>query len=410
MKKFTSIALSFSLVATSSLEAGIKEWSLSHYESMKKEAILYIEKKELHPITFDFLYPIPFYKTGVFKWGAIIVVSVAVGVATIYTGGAASVPGATLIGGMLGSTWTAGLATLGGGTLASGGFGMAGGALVIATTTDVMIAGLGSFAIAENKIKGRDYSTLKIPLPKYERGSDGVVECFHEIEELQEKLQDSEIDVLEYEKTVYKKYKEALSKVDIDSNPYDTINGAILAYNLGQFELAQYYHDKAFRIFPSHSSFLYYQQALLDLVDNKIANAMANLDRAIVQEPEALTPYLLKAQLAMDNNQMRVALETVEDGLKNYDDENFQLNYLAGRILYSERNYSEAIEYFEEALANTTINEIEAECKVLIAKCYKNMGEYEKATSWYEDALSEVDDDTPTMKQYEKHIQGLYNE
>ncbi len=416
MKKTISLSLVTALVlSTSTVNAGMGDWIAEKY-SDAKEAISDVtdsvsnkmNKEELEPATFDLLYPTPFYKTGVFKWTAVVAVSVVVGIATVYTGGAASVPGATLIGSLLGSTWTAGLATLGGGTLASGGFGMAGGALVIATTTDVMIAGLGSFAIPKNNINGRDYSTLKIPLPKYEKGSTTVIKTFEEIENLKDELQDGKISLSEYEREIYNKYIYALENVSTYSEPYDSINGAILAYNLGKFEKSQKYLDEAYRKFPNHSSFIYYQQALLDLVDNKTVSAMNNLDRAISQEPDTLTPYLLKAQLAMDNNQMRIAIETVEDGLKNYDDDNFQLNYLGGRIAYQEGNYKKAIEYFEEALSNTRVNEIEAECKILIAKSYRKSYDSSNADKWYKDALSEIDDDTPEGRQYINHLIEIY--
>jgi tetratricopeptide (TPR) repeat protein len=267
-----------------------------------------------------------------------------------------------------------------------------------------MIAGLGSFAIPQNNIKGKDYSTLKIPLPRYEKGSKEVIKAFEEIDDIKEELENGKISLSVYESRMHDKYLYALRQINPSSEPYDLINGAILAYNLGQFEQSQRYLDSAYSNFPNHSSFIYYQQALLDLVDNKITSAMNNLDRAISQEPDELTPYLLKVQLAMDNNQMRVALETVEDGLKNYDDDNFQLNYLGGRITYQEGDYQKAIEYFKEGLSNTTVNEIEAECKILIAKSYSKSFDSSNADKWYKDALSEIDDDTPEGRKYIDHL------
>jgi len=410
MKKTISLSLVTALVlSTSTVNAGIGDWIAEKYSDAKEAISDKMNKEELEPVTFDLLYPTPFYKTGVFKWTAVVAVSVVVGIATVYTGGAASVPGATLIGSLLGSTWTAGLAALGGGTLASGGLGMAGGALVIATTTDVAIAGLTSFAIPKNNIKGKDYSTLKIPLPTNGKGSKIVIRTFEEIDELKDKLEDGDISISEYERLIYNKYVYALENVHEYASPYDLINGAILAYNLGKFDESKRYLERAYRVFPGHSSFVYYQRALLNLVDNKIDSAMNNLDKAISQEPGALTPYLLKVQLALDNGQIRVAKEAVEDGLKNYDDDNFQLNYLGGTIAYREDNYKKAIDYYEEALSNTTINEIEAECKMLIAKSYKNLYDSKKADKWYKDALSEIDDDNEKGRKYINHLIEIYN-
>ena len=134
-------------------------------------------------------------------------------------------------------------------------------------------------------------------------------------------------------------------------------------------------------------------QALLYLVNNDSINALNELNAAIQIESDVLTPYLLKIQIQIDNNNLSGAKRTVEEGLENYDDDNFQLNYLGGIITYRQGDYEEAIEYFEDALSNTTINEIEAETKMLIAKCYKKDSNSKKADKWYMDALSEVDDD-----------------
>ncbi len=364
---------------------------------------IFSEEKD-NPVTFDCLYPTPVYETSVFKWSAIIVVSIGVAVATVYTGGAASVPGATLIGGMLGTTWTAGLATLGGGTLAAGGFGMAGGAFVIAATTDLTIAGLTSFIpLPENNMEGKDYSYIKISLP--EKGSEITLSYYKKIDEVFDKYQDGEMSNADYEKKMYQYYTDALNNINTEETKYDLINGAIITYNLGKYEESRNYLDNAMNYFPK-SSYIYYHQSLLNLVDGSLSKALDNLSRTIVLEPDVLQPYLIKTQIAIDTKQYGMAINTITQGLDKYDDDNFQLNYLGGMIAFNDKDYKQAIVYFEDALSNTTINEIEADTKLWIAKCYQRSNNHEEASDWYDDAMSEVDDN----KEYQKVLEKQYEE
>ncbi|EDN67582.1 TPR domain containing protein [Beggiatoa sp. PS] len=354
-----------------------------------------------------------FYKTGVFKWGAIITVSLGVAAVCVFsfiTAGTTCVVASAIaakIGVALGMTWTAVLATLGLGTLAAGGFGMAGGIFVIVTTTDIAITGLASFvssAIPEDNLEGKDYSYIKIPLPKI--GSEITLSNYEKIADTFEQYQDGEIDDGNYEKKMYRYYVQALNNLDVRETKYDLINGAILAYNLGEYEQSQKYLDRAKNIFP-RSSYIYYHQALLNLaVDGSLSKALDNLSETIALEPDALEPYLIKIQVALDNKQYDIAKDTVLQGLDKYDDDNFQLNYLGGIIAFSGKDYKQAITYFKEALSNTTVNEIEADAKLWIAKCYQKSNNHEEAKDWYEDALDEVDHN----KEYQRMLAKQYQE
>lgn len=367
-------------------------------------------KEKIKPVTFDMVYPVPFYKTGVFKWGSIIAASVVVAAATVYTGGIASVPGATwigsLLGGAMGTTWTAGLAVLGGGALAAGGLGMAGGAVVIATVTDLSLAVLvDQVASAVGPKNGtHNFSTIKIPIPKWDYGSEKVVKDLENIHELQEKMMDGDIDKEVYRRNLVNFMENALRNINTSKSYYDTINGAVLAYDLGQFSLAEKYVNEAEkRANDEMSSFIEYMKALLSLSkDESVGQVIRYLDSAIQIEPYTLNPYLLKANILLDNNDLKGALRTVKLGLENYDDDNFQLNYLAGLIEYKKGNYKKAIEYFAEALEATTINPVEAECKVRIALAYKKLYDSKSATKWYKEALEEVED-----KEYEEYRKNI---
>ncbi len=220
-----------------------------------------------------------------------------------------------------------------------------------------------------------------------------------------EQYQDGEIGDIDYEKKMYQYYANALISINVKETKYDLINGAILLYNLGKYKESQYYLDRAIFAFPK-SSYIYYHQALLNLVDGSSSKALDNLSTTIAQEPDALEPYLIKIQVALDNQQYGVAQNTVLQGLDKYDDDNFQLNYLGGMIFFHNKDYKQAITYFEEALSNTTINEIEADAKLWIAKSHQRNGNYEEAKDWYEDALDEVDDN----EEYRKMLAKQYRE
>jgi tetratricopeptide (TPR) repeat protein len=295
----------------------------------------------------------------------------------------------------MGTTWTAGLAALGGGALATGGLGMAGGAVVVATVTDLSLAVLIEQAAGMapiGKEEGRNFSTIKISIPKWDYGSEKVLINLENIHELQEKMIDGKIDRSQYTRDLTNYMEDALRNINISESKYDAINGTVLAYDLGQFGKAEEYLKTAESYFPSDSSFISYMQALISLSNDNIYKALSELNYAIEVEPETLNPYLLKINILLDQNNLYEALETVKYGLKEYDDDNFQLNYLGGMISFKKGDYKEAIDYFEDALSSTTINPVEAECKMRIAIAYDKLHQQEEANKWYEDAIEEIED------------------
>ena len=167
----------------------------------------------------------------------------------------------------------------------------------------------------------------------------------------------------------------------------------MIAYDIGQFDLAIEYLQRAKQIFPENSSFLFYLQTIFDLLDGRLNDALEAVDKSIKNESDALQPYLLKITILMDQQRYTQALEAAQAGLDNYNDDNFQLNYLAGLNAKRIYEYEKGIDYFKEALANTTMNPVEAECKMQIAAIYKKIGELLKAEEWRDDALSEIDAD-----------------
>jgi hypothetical protein len=348
--------------------------------------------------TFDDIYPTPFYKTtsGKYIIGGIAIAGVTV--ATIMTGGAAAVPGATSLGALFGTTWTGALATLGGGSLASGGFGMAGGAMVLGVTTDATIMGLQSF-IPEDNYHGK-YTMIKIPLP--EVGSKKVLKIYSLIDKTKEEYQDGIISKSTYENIIYTYYNDVLNNID-SNNPYDLINKAIIEFNLGKYNYSLRSINNADYDFKV-KSYIYYHKALLALaMENDTDSAIFLLKKTISEENDKLKPYILLIQIYIDNNQFYKALDITKQGLNNFDDDSFELNWLAGNLTYKLQQYNESIEYYKNALSNITINKLEAECKVSIANSYYHLYNYKKARQWYEDALSEVAD-----APYRQNIQQMY--
>lgn len=352
--------------------------------------------EKMEPIRFDEVYPTPFYDQVWFKWGSIVLVSVAAATATVMTGGATAVPGASyvgsVVGGMMGTTWTGGLAALGGGSLAAGGLGMAGGAVVVATVTDVGLAAALESVTPEDHMQGYGFNKrLTIPLPRWGRGSREVVEIMDRIIELEEDYKNGNIEMINYHLQVRENMQEALLQAATSSSKYDLINAAVMAYDLERFKDAEKFLAQAERLFAKNSSFLYYMRTILALTYGDIEEALANIDKAIEAEPDALEPYLIKTKILFDIERFQEALTTAESGLANYDDENFQLNYMAGQSAEKAGDLKKALAYFKKALSNTTFNPVEAECKIRIASIYKKLGDTEKARSWREDALGEIE-------------------
>lgn len=325
--------------------------------------------EKFEPVSFEKVYPTPFYEEEWFKWGSIVLISLGAATATVMTGGATAVPGASyvgsVIGGMMGTTWTGGLAALGGGSLAAGGLGMAGGAVVVATVTDVGLAAALESVTPENRMQGYGFDKrLTIPLPRWDRGSREVVEIMDRIIELEEDYKEGNIAMIDYHLQVREKMQEALLQAATSSSKYDLINAAVMAYDLERFNEAEKFLAEAERLFAKNSSFLHYMRTILALTYGHVEEALANIDKAIEAEPDALEPYLIKTRILSDNGRFQEALKTAEVGLERYDDENFQLNYLAGENAKKLGYFEKALDYFKEALSNTSFNPVESECKI----------------------------------------------
>ena len=369
--------------------------------------------EKFEPVSFEKVYPTPFYEEEWFKWGSIVLISLGAATATVMTGGATAVPGASyvgsVVGGMMGTTWTGGLAALGGGSLAAGGLGMAGGAVVVATVTDVGLAAALESVTPENRMQGYGFDKrLTIPLPRWDRGSREVVEIMDRIIELEEDYKKGNIAMIDYHLQVREKMQEALLQAATSSSKYDLINAAVMAYDLERFKEAEKFLAQAERLFAKNSSFLHYMRTILALTYGRVEEALANIDKAIEAEPDALEPYLIKTRILSDNGRFQEALKTAEVGLARYDDENFQLNYLAGENAKKLGDFEKALDYFKEALSNTSFNPVESECKIQIAIIYKKLGQMEKARSWREDALNEIDGEK--YDAYRKKIMEMYRQ
>lgn len=372
--------------------------------------------------TFANIYPEPFLSTTIGKTTLIVGSAIVVGAITYISAGtgtaATAGPIATWVGTQIGTlagysgiaATNYGLALLGGGAVSSGGLGILGGISTLNALGDVAISlafteGEAIFPKPYNK-----YQMIKIKIP--EKGADNVLSIIKKIDKLKKRFEGDDVDPSFFQLTVKKRYIDALNAIRFaDTKPkyigYDCLLKAILAYNLMRYDVAkdaindcQYLFDK--------KPVIYYVGALLDLTEGDYTSAEDKLNLAIAEEDDAVQPYILLSQLLIDENKYAQANFIVKLGLEKADDDNFNLSLSGGNIQYFHlHNYDAAIDYYKNALANMTVNEFEAECKLMIAKCYRKKGNTKKAQKWLGSALDEVSKNAPYKKSiYDSWING----
>lgn len=369
--------------------------------------------------TFGHLYPKPFLQTTIGKVAAVGGSAILVGTITYFTAGVgagSAGPIATWVGTMIGSAkglagiaaTNYGLALLGGGSIASGGLGILGGVTVLNVIGDVAIAVALDGAV--EKIPSDNTSHDFLNLLKIKMFKDGFDPA---AEDLSEKLE----DVLDEQDSVYgakgliKDIKSVLERSlqgpTRKNRGYDYLLLSIIEFNENEFAEAKKHLSNA-RIFFEESSFLEYLEGLLHLVDGKDDLAEKALREAIQQEPEAIPPYVVLAQMYHDNGATGKACSVLKRGLKDADDESFSLNWMLGNFLYEDDFYTEAVEYYKEALSEVSVNETEAVCKLNIAMCFKKMGNAKESKKWLEKALDEAKDNLKLAKDIKVQYYGRW--
>ena len=358
-------------------------------------------------VRFSTIYPTPFLSTRTGKVTLYLASAAAVMAVTYFTAGtgtaAAAGPITTFVGGSIGGVMglhgiaavNAGLAMLGGGTVASGYFGILGGIAVLNGIGDIALALAVDTALSnlpENSHHG--FVQLIKLKPFFSPISRAVKKDLKEFEAAWEEADEDPEKAEFYASRLERALSAEIDRAaEDDTTAYNNLLLSILRYNNGDFDEARSAAAAARRfVDPMRSSVLDYVDALMDLAEGKEMDAIQLLERIIAQEPDALPPYIVLAQIRIDRKDFVEAFRVLQLGLKNVDGRDCSMNWMAGNCLYANGHYEEAIKYYRKALSNMTINEYEALYKLNIARCYRRMGRAEDGKYWLEDAIAEVDD------------------
>lgn len=393
MRKTISCALMAALLLTSS-GAPASAWPWSKANPYGKD------------VRFSTIYPTPFFSTRTGKVTLYLASAAAVMAVTYFTAGmgtaAAAGPIATFVGGSIGgvvglhgiAAINAGLAMLGGGTVASGYFGILGGIAVLNGVGDIMLGlalDTALSAIPENS--HHSFVQLIKLKPFFSRISPAVKKDLKEFEAAWEESDRDPEKIEFYSSRLERALSAEIGRITDDTTAYNGLLLSILRYNNGDFVGARSAAAAARQfVDPTCSSVLDYVDALMDLAEGKEADAVRLLERIIAQEQDALPPYIVLAQIKIDERNFMEALRVLQLGLKNVDGRDCSMNWMAGNCLFANARYDEAIEYYRKALSNMTINEYEALYKLNIAKCYKKLGKAKDGKYWLDDAIAEVED------------------
>lgn len=143
------------------------------------------------------------------------------------------------------------------------------------------------------------------------------------------------------------------------------LNQRLFDYAEDEFQLALKLAPNDFDIVFEYANYLYaiskYQDAdmyytrALTLQDDVVAKALSAINK-------------------IEINELEQAQELIEEALKDQPDHEY-IQFLAGRIYYSMKNFEQAKIYFIKSLEQNP----DVETKNLLALCYFELGEYEKA-------------------------------
>ncbi len=301
------------------------------------------------------------------------------------------------------------LAALGGGAVAKGGLGIAGGVAVLNKIGDIVLD--AAMDAARKKFPKTDtqpvYARI-IPLPT-NVGTSKNRRLVDEIEKIKSERSEAVFERIESRMNYLaaQTYPSNVSFVDNFSTVrFDILTTAIAAFNTGNFEKAKVYLNILMQTATDkESSFLDYFKAMLLISDENYKSAVEHLLFSITYDEKAIQPYLLLAMLAKDKYNIADAIDVLELAKKKIDG-SYAIDSFYASLLFEQKNYQKAINLYKDALADTTINEYEAECKIFIASCYYLLNDRKQAYKWKDDALDEVAD-----KKYKKaYITRIWEE
>lgn len=380
-------------------------------------------KKDFHNLDGNFktVYPEPFMKT---KTGMIMIYvgsAILVGAITYCTAGtgtaAAAGPIATWVGSALGSlhglggiaavNW--GLAMLGGGAISSGGLGVLGGITILNMIGDVALAVALDKSLEKLPHSSSEHDFMRVIKVKmlFDHTNPEVGKIQKEIKRV---LKDE--TMINGAQGLISDLEDALLSLSAGevtkTTGYDLLQLAIIKFNNNDFEGAQDYLNRARGFFnSSKTGTLDYLQALIHLSNGSDSIAEGVLNKAVEKDPEAIPPYVVLAQIYHDNGDHGMAISTLKRALEMTDDKDFSLNWMAANFLYEKELYGEAIDFFENALGSVSLDQLEALCKLGIAKCYSKMDRYKEAEKWHKAAVKEVGKNVYLKDEIEKEYNRL---
>lgn len=373
---------------------------------------------EKYDFQFEDVYQKPWYKSKYALYGGAIAGAIAVGAITYFTAGtgtaASAGPLATWIGSVLGglkglsgiAATNAGLAMIGGGSVAGGGLGILGGVAILSGVGDLAVTIALEQAMGfmpQNKI-GQPFTAIPLPTKV---GTSYYRNKVDEIADLSEDPVENSQKIANLMKLLA---NSSFTTVD-KKNRFDILISAVASFNIHEFMDAK---EKIFLLNryaeSGKNGFLEYVLGRIDIAEDdstvNINSAMQSFELCIKHDKEAIPPYLELAQLYLDQNNRPSAASILMQARKDADDENFAVNYFLASIFFNQKDYDRALDMYEEALSDITINSYEAECKAYIAICYKRMGDYKAYKKWRENAFSEVKD----SKENISYISKLFND
>ncbi|GHU86212.1 hypothetical protein AGMMS49941_07450 [Deferribacterales bacterium] len=337
---------------------------------------------------FSTIYPKPFMDRTLVKAAFIGGSAIVVAGVTFATGGA----GTTAIAAMSLSAY--------GGGAATGGMATAGGLATVAGIGDLALSLAVEVPLSMHSPYEK-YTFIKLPLPS--KTNPQVRDMFSEIEGEYASGNPKEQNITAY-------YKNAMKIIDGEDKTsktygYDMLAKSIILYNTGDYVgagdalvIADKYFNK--------KGVISYVKALLALIKGEYRAADEYLLDALDDDPKAVPPYLLYAQILLDIDDVARAKSVAKHGLDRADADNYALLRIVADIdYYHQAKYNEAIEFYRLAKRNMSTDWVEAELELRIALCYRKLGDEKLAHEHYVEALNQATDAMPSKLL--KRILGL---
>ncbi len=434
-RKFIKLSGVAALVVTMpvTIEASILDNLKEKYEKYKKTLLA-----RKYEITFAEMYPKAFWKKSYFSWIILATTTVAAGAITYFTAGAGAPEAAagvstvaSWIGGGGAGSYMAGLSAVGsavGGNamvgaailngISLGTVGWSAGKISLTIASKVALAidvSMNGFVLINNLQSGKSAYVFEVKIPKG-IGSDKVEDLVDKIYDLYNEKSNA-IENKDYlkAKTLDKNLKnyymlgvkilqEELTKEN--PNIYDVVVLSLIAYKVSEMEL--YYN--ALNLIENNKnkvekrSFLDYLWGIYYLSTSEDTQKAFNyFQNSYFEENYVIEPVLIIIDILGQNyNKNKILITTwVDKAVENYDGDKYDgrnllnLYYKAATVSFVNKDYQQALVYFEKAYDELGIlgkilpftKPIKKIINLNIAICYKHLRNQQQAQDYLKDAL-----------------------